>query len=342
MSQRTQGTAAPGGAAQGGRPAGAPLSAVSAAAGVRAALHAARRLGVLDRLAATPCSPEHLAADLGLDPRLTGAVLEVLAAWGLADVDARGAYRVTQGTATAATLAEQVYDALPGAWQQTVPAPRYDEPPGAGAHYPALVGLLADRMAPAADDFAACLARPDQRVLDVGAGAAPWSLAVARREPSCHVTALDLPEVIDTTRQMVGAAGFAGRYEFAGVDMFTHLPDASYDLVLLGSVCHLFDAETVQRLIADFASVLAPGGWLAVIDGVRDDPGTPATERTTYELGLALRTAGGRLHARTDYHRWMTAAGLRCEEARVSVRSDERPRMHLLRGRRSRQASAAA
>jgi hypothetical protein len=34
------------------------------------------------------------------------------------------------------------------------------------------------------------------RVLDAGAGAAPWSLAVATRDPACLVTAVDLPEVM--------------------------------------------------------------------------------------------------------------------------------------------------
>ena len=29
--------------------------------------------------------------------------------------------------------------------------------------------------------------------LDVGAGAAPWSLALAGRDPSCRITAVDLP-----------------------------------------------------------------------------------------------------------------------------------------------------
>ena len=51
------------------------------------------------------------------------------------------------------------------------------------------------------------LAQPGLRVLDIGAGAAPWSLAIAAREPGSTVKAVDLPAVMRSTRTAVRKAG---------------------------------------------------------------------------------------------------------------------------------------
>lgn len=308
-----------------------PLDVVAQAAGGWAALRAAWRLGVLDRLAATPVGPATLARTAGLDPRLTAAVLEALAALGVAAVDADGRYRVSAQLAPVVAWADRVYGPLADAWRQDVTGPRYDEPEGAAAHYPELVALLPSTAADLTDEVANRLAQPGLSVLDVGAGAAPWSLAIVRREPTCHVTALDLPDVIDTTRERVAAAGRADRYAFVGADVFAHVPDGRYDLVLVGAVCHLFDDDVAARLVARLADVLSPGGRLAIIDGLADDDRDPAG-RALYELGLALRTRGGRLHTSTACRRWLTDAGLAgLTTHRLSATSN----VHLLVGQRA-------
>ena len=46
---------------------------------------------------------------------------------------------------------------------------------------------------PSAEHAAEQLVQPRLRVLDVGAGAAPWSLALAAHDPSCTITAIELP-----------------------------------------------------------------------------------------------------------------------------------------------------
>jgi hypothetical protein len=53
-----------------------------------------------------------------------------------------------------------------------------------------------------------------------GAGAAPWSLAIARRNPRCRVTALDLGAVLAVTRRAVATAGQADRFDYVSGDVF--------------------------------------------------------------------------------------------------------------------------
>src|SRR4029450_7896331 len=107
--------------------------------------------------------------------------------------------------------------------------------------YPDIVTSLGTLMRPAAEAVAEYLSGADQ-ILDVGAGAAPWSLVLARRDPGCRVTALDFASVLALTRRAVGEAGFADQFEYLAGDAFeVSLPPATYDLVLLGNLCHLFD-----------------------------------------------------------------------------------------------------
>ncbi|WP_163572941.1 methyltransferase [Fodinicola feengrottensis] len=142
--------------------------------------------------------------------------------------------------------------------------------------------------------------------MDVGAGAAPWSIALARENPESQVTALDLPAVLVSTRRAVSAAGLVGQFTFLPANVFHDpLPECSYDLIVLGQFCHLFDAATCADLISRLSQLLNPGGQLAIMDGV---PGRPGA--AVYELSLYLRTKEGALHPLAEYERWLRDAGL--------------------------------
>jgi hypothetical protein len=67
------------------------------------------------------------------------------------------------------------------------------EPAGAAALYPDVVPLLSALFAPVALRAARLLTGRFGNVLDVGAGAAPWSIALAASSPGVRVTALDVP-----------------------------------------------------------------------------------------------------------------------------------------------------
>lgn len=89
-----------------------------------------------------------------------------------------------------------------------------DTPAGAAEFYPEVVPMLSTLLAPAGRRAAELLTPVGGEVLDVGAGAAPWSITLAAADPTAQVTALDLPEVLHTTRRAVQAAGLAGRFRF--------------------------------------------------------------------------------------------------------------------------------
>jgi SAM-dependent methyltransferase len=188
------------------------------------------------------------------------------------------------------------------------PLVRGDTPDGAAALYPGVVGHLATMLAALAEQ-AASLLPAAARVLDVGAGAAPWSLAVAARDPACVVTAVDLPEVVPATRRAVTSAGRRRQFRFLAGDLFrVELGRGAHDLAIAGNLCHLFDEAANRRLLGRLYDALRPGGTLAVVDVM---PGEGSTPRwvALYELGLLLRTGSGQVHPLAAYLGWLHDAG---------------------------------
>jgi SAM-dependent methyltransferase len=298
--------------------------------GGAAAIRAAAAVGVLELLARGGGSTAQAAEALGLDERATRRLLDVLVALGLAVADPDGLYRSTVEERTLLDNQLQMWDALSEVLRHGPPPYHVDQPAGAQRVYPDLVGLLGQMKAEAARQAAEQLARPHLRVLDLGAGAAPWSLAVVAREPSCRVTAVDLPAVIRATRRAVEAAGRAGRFEYLAADLFLiELPKKAFDLAILGNLCHLFGPEDNQRLLLRLFQALRPDGTVAIIESVRD--GTALREQAIYALGLLLRAPEGDVYPLPRYREWLLQAGF---EAVEDVPLTERPPLTLVTARR--------
>jgi ubiquinone/menaquinone biosynthesis C-methylase UbiE len=152
------------------------------------------------------------------------------------------------------------------------------------------------------------LPHPAGHILDVGAGAAPWSIALAEADPSCHVTALDLPEVLAVTRRAVADAGLPSRFSFLPGDMFTVSLEPRFGLVVLGNVCHLFDAAANQTLLRRLHRALRPGGTIAIVDILPAQEPEARRSISLYALGLLGRTASGGVHSEDAYRTWLSEA----------------------------------
>lgn len=165
-----------------------------------AALETATRLGILDHLQETPASTDEIALHRGTAPGPTHLLLDELDALGVLRLGQDGRYATTAATRWFTTLAAgwSHLDHVVRTGQPLVPA---DTPAGAAELHPEAVTALSRLGDPAAE----LLAPVRGDVLDVGAGAAPWSIALALADPTARVTALDLPEVLCTTRATVEA-----------------------------------------------------------------------------------------------------------------------------------------
>jgi SAM-dependent methyltransferase len=105
------------------------------------------------------------------------------------------------------------------------------------------------------------------RVLDLGAGGAPWSVAVLSGNAAATAVVNDLPGVIDVARRKLDERELLDRVELRPGDFHTvDIEVGAYDLVVLGHVCRAEGLDGTRRLIERAHAALAPGGRLLLSD----------------------------------------------------------------------------
>jgi 2-polyprenyl-3-methyl-5-hydroxy-6-metoxy-1,4-benzoquinol methylase len=166
------------------------------------------------------------------------------------------------------------------------------------------------RTAPAR--VARSLFKPGARVLDVGAGSAPWTLALASVSPTVRVTAIDLPEQTPALRDAVAAAGKTRQYDIVTLDFLaddlTGL--GSYDVIVIANVCHLFPETKNRDLLGRAGRLLRREGVLTIVDQVLElDPDWQRWS-VLYALGVLHDAPGGYLFPSSTYAGWLREIGL--------------------------------
>jgi len=277
---------------------------------------AAQQTGILQALAAGPATADAIARACGTALRPTALLLDGLRALGLVE-PAGEAYALAPVARFLAgpyrDLGDAYWSHLPAFLRTDEPMARMDDPRESERHYQTQAQALAWMMAPATEAAATALdiggGRRGLAVLDIGAGAAGWSLALARRDPATTVTALDWPGVLAIAQQAAAAAGLQERFgAIAGDYRAAALPEAAFDLAILANVTHLETAAGNRALFERVHRALRAGGEIAVIDVFPAQP-AGALPAALYALGLALRTTNGAVHGAADLEKWLIAAG---------------------------------
>ena len=277
---------------------------------------AAQQAGVLQALANGSATAAAVAGACGTAIHPTALLLDGLVALGLVEPSGE-----TYGLAAVARflagpyrdLGDHYWSYLPAFLKTGEPLARMDDARESERQYQAQAMALAWMMAPAAEAAATVLDIGGRRrrlaVLDVGAGAAGWSLALARRDPDTTVTALDWPAVLTMAQKAAADAGLQERFAtIAGDYHRVALPEAAFDLAIVANVTHLETATGNRHLFERLRRSLRPGGEIAIIDVFPVQPGG-ALPAALYALGLALRTTHGRVHGAADLDSWLAAAG---------------------------------
>jgi arsenite methyltransferase len=145
-----------------------------------------------------------------------------------------------------------------------------------------------------------------ETVLDLGSGAGADVLISARRVgPSGHAIGLDMTdEMLELARANAAEAGVENVEFLKGYIEDIPLPDASVDVVISNCVINL--AGDKQRVIAEAARVLRPGGRFAVSDVIADED---MDEATRADMAAYTGCIAGAL-TEAEFRAALDAAGL--------------------------------
>ena len=284
-------------------------------------------LGLFDVLSSNgPLSSEELAELLECSEPHTSSMADALVILGLLDHhdgrfdlnDCSRRYLCRAGPASLADLvsiapgpAENWTD-LAATVRRGTPANPVDDDV-VGFWVPLVEGTFATvlRAATRADAWLSYSRLASPRVADLGAGGAPWSIAVLRACPGATAVVNDLAEVLEVARARIAEAGLADRCELRPGDYHTvPLEDDEFDLVVLSHVCRTEGTSGARALVERAVAALRPGGRVLVADYFRTDDPSRSPQGVLMGAIMAACTSRGTTYTYEQMSGWLQDAGL--------------------------------
>jgi 3-hydroxy-5-methyl-1-naphthoate 3-O-methyltransferase len=288
---------------------------------------AAVRLGVFDLLASGPQTAAQLCQRSGASERGLRSLLNGLAGLGFLSKDGPDVYRLTPESDAFLVKGKPGYlggmfghqqDLIPS-WLHLAETVRSGKPVNSlnqeegATFFKELVGSLFSMNLPAAQALGKLLvtdgAAQPLKILDLAAGSGVWGIGVAQASPGATVTAVDWPQVIETTRSFAQQAGMAERFHYIGGDLNAVDFGSGYDVATLGHILHSEGERRSRSLLRKTFSALAPGGIIAIAEFLVDDDRSGPPMGVIFGLNMLLRTEEGDTYSSAEIGAWLQEAG---------------------------------
>jgi 3-hydroxy-5-methyl-1-naphthoate 3-O-methyltransferase len=288
---------------------------------------AAVELGIFDLLAEQPHTIAELAGRTGASTRGLRALADALVGLSFLEKEAPDRYRLTPESGAFLVRGKPGYlggmfahqrDLIPG-WLHLAETVRSGRPVDAvnqqesAAFFKELVVSLFPMNLPSAQALGGILdvakAEKPLRILDLAAGSGVWGIGVAQRSPLATVTAVDWPQVLDTTRRFAEQAGMADRFSYIGGDLNSVDFGNSYDIAILGHILHSEGEQRSRALLRKTFQALLPGGTIAIAEFLVNDDRTGPPIGVIFGLNMLLRTAEGSTYSFPEIAAWLAEAG---------------------------------
>ncbi|QSR85300.1 methyltransferase [Methylacidimicrobium sp. B4] len=293
-------------------------------------VRAAVDLGVFPQLVKAAAPAERVAGALGVSVRGTRLLLDGLTALGLLGKE-KGSYRLLPiaqallvpgspdylGDLVQGSILDEAWDHLTEAVRKgglAEAAEPVERQKRAEEFFPVLIRFLhvvnRTPAIAAARALGAGTGHRGLRVLDLACGSGVWSLAVADADPEARITAVDFPGVLAYTRRYGERHGLAGRYEYLpGNVQEVVLPEAHYDLAILGHILHSEGEGKSRKLLGRVAKALRPGGRIAILEFLPNRERTGPLDPVLFGLRMFLNTEEGGVFSAEEYAEWLAEVG---------------------------------
>lgn len=286
---------------------------------------AAVRLGIFDLLSGNPQTVAQLQNRSGASERGLRSLLNGLAGLGFLAKDG-DRYRLTPESDAFLVKGKPGFlggmfghqeDLIPS-WLHLADTVRSGKPVDAlnqeqgAAFFKELVGALFTMNLPAAQALGQLLVSEGikpLRILDLAAGSAVWGIGVAQAFPGATVTAVDWPQVLETTRAFAQQVGMADRFHYIGGDLNAADFGSGYDVATLGHILHSEGEQRSRSLLGKTFAVLAPGGTIAIAEFLVNDDRSGPPMGVIFGLNMLLRTEQGDTYSFAEIGAWLREAG---------------------------------
>lgn len=147
------------------------------------------------------------------------------------------------------------------------------------------------------------------RVLDIAAGSAVWSIALAERSPRVAVTVVDWSEVIPVAQKMTARLNVRDQYQFIAGDLLQVEYGTGFHIATLGHILHSEGAERSQKLLKKVSAALVSGGTIVIAEMVPDEDRAGPPHAVIFGVNMLVHTEVGDVFTFQEMRAWLHDAG---------------------------------
>lgn len=148
-----------------------------------------------------------------------------------------------------------------------------------------------------------------KKLMDIGGGSGAYSIVAAQNHPELHAVVLDLPPVVEVTREFIEKHGVADRVTAAACDFTRDEFPNDCDVAVMASNLPQYDREIIAGVVKKaYDSLVAPGEMHLIGEMLDDDRGGPP-DAALWGLQETMSNSTGIAHTRAECVGYLEAAG---------------------------------
>jgi len=148
-----------------------------------------------------------------------------------------------------------------------------------------------------------------RHLLDLGGGSGAYSITAVKAFDGLTATVLDLPPVVEVTKEYIAEHGVAGRVDTHAGDFTQGELPRPCDVVVMASNLPIYDGPVIAGVVARAFRALLPGGEMHLIGEMLDDDRRGPLDAAMWGMNELICGSLGRAHSRAEVAGYFAAAG---------------------------------
>jgi O-methyltransferase len=148
-------------------------------------------------------------------------------------------------------------------------------------------------------------------LLDLGGGSGAYSIAAALAYPEIRAIVLDLPPVVEVTKEFIARHDLSARVMTAAADFTRDAFPRGADVVVMASNLPQYAPDVVREVVAKAFESLEPGGEMHLVGEMLNDDRKGPLLAALYALYEAIFDSGGVAHTVGECIGYLRQAGFR-------------------------------
>ncbi len=146
-------------------------------------------------------------------------------------------------------------------------------------------------------------------LLDLGGGSGAYSIAAALAYPQIRAIVLDLPPVVEVTKEFIARHDLSARVMTAPADFTRDAFPRGADVVVMASNLPQYAPDVVREVVAKAFEALEPGGEMHLVGEMLNDDRKGPLLAALYGLYEAIFNSGGVAHTVGECIGYLRQAG---------------------------------